>query len=105
MTRAAASHCSNCNADLRTGDLPLYGRVPCPNCGLYLFYLNTPAGFRSFENQESERLQERIIDLVSEQLGIDRDKLANDAAIINELGADSLDVVELVMELEDEFDL
>lgn len=50
-------------------------------------------------------VQERVIDIVAEQLGVDRDKVASETSFVNDLGADSLDTVELVMELEEEFDI
>jgi len=48
---------------------------------------------------------ERVTDIVSEQLGVDKDELSKDTSFVNDLGADSLDTVELVMELEEEFDI
>jgi len=48
---------------------------------------------------------ERVTDIVSEQLGVDKDELTKDTSFVNDLGADSLDTVELVMELEEEFDV
>ena len=48
---------------------------------------------------------ERVIDIVAEQLGVDKDKVTPDTSFVNDLGADSLDTVELVMELEEEFDI
>lgn len=48
---------------------------------------------------------ERVTDIVSEQLGVDKDKITPDTSFVNDLGADSLDTVELVMELEEEFDV
>jgi acyl carrier protein len=50
-------------------------------------------------------LQERLYALVSNQLGVEREELAPQARILDDLGADSLDVVELVMALEDSFDI
>ncbi len=50
-------------------------------------------------------IQERVIDIVAEQLGVDREKVTADTSFVNDLGADSLDTVELVMELEEEFDI
>jgi acyl carrier protein len=46
-----------------------------------------------------------VADIVAEQLGVDRDKITPDTHFVNDLGADSLDTVELVMELEEEFDI
>lgn len=50
-------------------------------------------------------VQERVIDIVAEQLGVDREKVKPETSFVNDLGADSLDTVELVMELEEEFDI
>jgi acyl carrier protein len=48
---------------------------------------------------------ERVIDIVAEQLGVSKDQINRDTHFVNDLGADSLDTVELVMELEEEFDI
>ncbi len=50
-------------------------------------------------------VQERVIEIVSEQLGVEKEKVAPETHFVNDLGADSLDTVELVMELEEEFDI
>ena len=50
-------------------------------------------------------VEERVVDIVAEQLGVDKDKVTKDTSFVNDLGADSLDTVELVMELEEEFDI
>ena len=50
-------------------------------------------------------IEERVINIVCEQMGASRDKIQAATSFINDLGADSLDTVELVMEFEDEFDI
>ncbi len=50
-------------------------------------------------------IEERVIDIVAEHLSIDKDKITRESHFVNDLGADSLDTVELIMELEDEFDV
>ena len=50
-------------------------------------------------------VKDRVIEIVCEQMGQSKDKVSLETSFINDLGADSLDTVELVMELEDEFDL
>ena len=50
-------------------------------------------------------IEERVIDIVAEQLGVEKDKITRETHFVNDLGADSLDTVELVMELEEEFDI
>ena len=49
-------------------------------------------------------IEQRVRKIVSEQLGTDDDKIKNESSFIDDLGADSLDTVELVMALEEEFD-
>ena len=50
-------------------------------------------------------VSERVIDIVSEQLGVEKERVTAETSFVNDLGADSLDTVELVMELEEEFDI
>ncbi len=50
-------------------------------------------------------VSERVVDIVAEQLGVEKDKIKLETSFVNDLGADSLDTVELVMELEEEFDI
>jgi len=52
---------------------------------------------------ESE-IEAKVIDIVAEQMGVDKSELSRDTNFMNDLNADSLDTVELVMEFEDEFD-
>ncbi len=47
----------------------------------------------------------KVKDIVAEQLGVDADKVTPEASFQNDLDADSLDVVEMVMALEEEFDI
>ena len=48
---------------------------------------------------------ERVFGIIHEQLGVDQEKITLETSFVNDLGADSLDQVELVMELEEEFDV
>ena len=49
--------------------------------------------------------EERVKKIVAEQLGSGEDEITNESSFIDDLGADSLDTVELVMALEEEFDI
>lgn len=49
-------------------------------------------------------IEDRVRKIVMEQLGVKEDALKNDASFVDDLGADSLDTVELVMALEEEFE-
>ena len=48
---------------------------------------------------------DKIKDIIVDKLGIDEEKVTREASFKDDLGADSLDIAELVMELEDEFDM
>ena len=48
-------------------------------------------------------VQERVIDIVASQLGVSKEQITPETSFINDLGADSLDTVELVMAFEEEF--
>ncbi|WP_025321028.1 acyl carrier protein [Deferrisoma camini] len=52
----------------------------------------------------SANIEETVKKIIAEQLGVDEDKIVPEARFIEDLGADSLDTVELVMALEEEFD-
>jgi acyl carrier protein len=49
-------------------------------------------------------IDERVKKIVAEQLGVSEDEVSNEASFVDDLGADSLDTVELVMALEEEFE-
>ncbi len=50
-------------------------------------------------------IEEKVIDIIAEQMGADKAEITRETSFVNDLNADSLDTVELVMEFEDEFDM
>ena len=50
-------------------------------------------------------VEEKVKDIIAEELGVEREKLTPEASFMEDLGADSLDTVELVMAFEKEFDI
>jgi len=50
-------------------------------------------------------IENRVVEIISEQMGADKSEITRETSFINDLNADSLDTVELVMEFEDEFDM
>jgi len=54
-------------------------------------------------SDENKTLEDKVIDIIVEQLGVEKEQVTPDAKFIEDLGADSLDTVELVMALEEEF--
>jgi acyl carrier protein len=81
----------------------IFGEAPCPCCGhlLWFFVLRGEPVF--FLSEESMELREQVLARICENLGVNRDALLSDPSLRSELGIDSLDLVELVMELEEEF--
>ncbi len=53
----------------------------------------------------TEEITTKVVEIVCKQLGVTKEKVAPETSFVNDLGADSLDTVELVMEIEDAFDL
>jgi len=53
---------------------------------------------------DESTIEERVIAIVAEQMGVDKGEITRDTNFVNDLNADSLDTVELVMEFEDEFE-
>ena len=54
---------------------------------------------------DMKQLEEKVKDIIVEELGVEREKLTSEASFMEDLGADSLDTVELVMAFEKEFDI
>ncbi|HFQ89479.1 MAG TPA: acyl carrier protein [Desulfobulbus sp.] len=50
-------------------------------------------------------VEDKMIDIIVEQLSVDKDKVVPGASFVDDLGADSLDLVELIMAMEEEFDV
>jgi acyl carrier protein len=69
------------------------------------------SGLKERENPQAwkvktmDEIETKVIEIVSEQMGVDKGEITRDTHFINDLNADSLDTVELVMEFEDEFEL
>jgi acyl carrier protein len=55
------------------------------------------------EDQMMATVQPKVKEVIAEQLGVDMDRIKPEASFIDDLGADSLDIVELVMAMEEEF--
>jgi acyl carrier protein len=58
-----------------------------------------------WEDRTVASVEERVIDIVCENLGVNKEQVTRSTSFIDDMGADSLDIVELVMELEEEFEI
>jgi len=63
-----------------------------------------PAPSISEDHDEMSSIEEQVRNIVAEQLGVKEEEVTNDASFVDDLGADSLDTVELVMALEEAFE-
>jgi acyl carrier protein len=54
---------------------------------------------------DKAEITQKVVDIVAEQLDVSKDQITPETSFVDDLGADSLDIAELVMEFEDEFDL
>ena len=59
----------------------------------------------SAESVDVQAIESKVIEIISEQMGVEKSEIRRETSFINDLNADSLDTVELVMEFEDEFDV
>ena len=59
----------------------------------------------SAEDVDVQAIEDKVREIITEQMGVDKSEITRETSFINDLNADSLDTVELVMEFEDEFDL
>ena len=59
----------------------------------------------SIEDVDVQQIESKVIEIISEQMGVDKAEITRETSFINDLNADSLDTVELVMKFEDEFDM
>ena len=59
----------------------------------------------SVDEVDAQVIEQKVIEIISEQMGVDKTEITRETSFINDLNADSLDTVELVMEFEDEFDM
>ena len=59
----------------------------------------------SVDEIDVQQIENKVIEIISEQMGVEKSEITRATSFINDLNADSLDTVELVMEFEDEFDM
>jgi acyl carrier protein len=100
----AANQCPACAADLKLHLTAPLGDVSCPHCGHSLWYVSLRSSTRFFRPDDANTVQERLTDIVAQQLGVDRSRVRADWTTLSELGADSLEVIEILIQLEEQFD-
>ena len=69
---------------------------------LFLFSLQAEKPYKRIEMSD---IKSRVISIIVDKLGVEESEVTNEASFTNDLGADSLDTVELIMEFEKEFNI
>src|SRR3982751_2381453 len=96
MSTAACTCSRKAQSFSRSGRIGLWANATLRPAKIHRL-LSTPRG-----NQKSD-IETRVKKIIAEQLGVEESQVTNEKAFVADLGADSLDTVELVMALEDEF--
>jgi hypothetical protein len=95
------NHCAVCGKRIVIEPSHPFGDAPCPHCGCLLWFISSGDDIQFFADDGSHNYRERVIRIMANTLGVDEDTVRKNPNIWNELGADSLDLVELIMELEE----
>jgi acyl carrier protein len=66
---------------------------------------NKQSPAKEVKNMKMEEIQKRLKDIVIDRLDVEEEQIKPDASFVEDLGADSLDIVELIMGIEEEFDI
>ncbi len=98
------NRCPICRADVIIEPSVIFGDATCPYCGSLLWFLKIESTTRLFDRSVTQDIWDRIIAILASSLGVDPDEIIRDRSFLNDLAADSLDAVELVMAFEEEFD-
>jgi hypothetical protein len=98
----APNHCAVCGKRIVIEPSSPFGDAPCPNCGCLLWFISNGQEVRYLPFNDSVKIRERAIRAMAESLGVEEEAVRKNPNIWREMGADSLDLVELIMELEEE---
>ncbi len=79
--------------------------MDCLQCEVRLWYLTTADSARFFDFASTGDLQKRAIEIIAERFEVDEEKLAENPRLINEVATDSLESLELIMDLEEQLEL
>jgi acyl carrier protein len=99
----AQGQCIICATTVTVGATQRYGEVPCPRCGAMMWFCQDRAGLRLHDAEEAAAIRKRVQEIVGENLGVEPERLTDASSFVQDVGADTLDIVEMVMELEEAF--
>jgi acyl carrier protein len=97
------NHCPVCGAEVHVEPSLESRDAPCPNCGTLLWFFPTSVGLRFHESKRIAPIREKVLQIICDNLGVNRAAITPASSFFDDIGADSLDTVEFVMALEKEF--
>jgi acyl carrier protein len=95
--------CPLCDTQIAIPPSQRPGDTPCPHCGNLLWFIRTPTGVLFYASKAIAPLREKIIDIIRQTLVANTGHIRPSTSLIEDLRADSLDLVELAMNFEDAF--
>ena len=101
----APNRCPICAAAIHVEPSNPPGDAPCPNCGTLLWFSKTPDGLWFYDEETARPIRRRILDLICDNLGVNKEQLTYDLSFAEVPGVDSLDLVEFIMEIEEELEI
>jgi acyl carrier protein len=101
----APNHCPVCDKPICIAPSHPPGDAPCPNCGTLLWFFASSAGVRFYESKMVAPLRDKILQIICMNLGVNQEQVTSTTAFVAAVGGNSLDIVELILELEEEFDV
>jgi len=99
------NRCPICAAAVRIEPSQPTSDAPCPHCGSLLWFYVGRDAVRLYDAHAIAPVRERLRAIIAEQLNVDIERVQDIAGFVKDLGTDSLEDVELIMALEEEFDL
>lgn len=104
LPKGPPGRCPVCDSEIPVEASWIFGPVTCNSCQNRLWMVRTSKQTRVLQYARAHHLEQRIVDFVSEQLGVERERVHGDWVALSQLGADSLDTLEMVIEIEEELD-
>ena len=105
MGPVETDRCPHCQSEVKAETQLMFGEKNCPQCGKHLWFLTAAHAARFFDYESSTELRERAIEMMAQRFDLDPKELANDPNLIQELETDSLEALELLMDLEEDLGL
>ena len=99
------NRCPLCGAAICVEPTQPPGDAPCPNCGTLLWFTKTPDGLLFFNDETVRPILEKLVQIICDNLGVNKETVRLAQSFTEDLGTDSLDMVEMMMELEEEFEI